>query len=68
MAKKNKPTLYGPDESWQAESDLRTYLEWCAIKKDKKRLESMRKLAKEKVGEMAQASTAAGGNDNDGDE
>jgi hypothetical protein len=67
MAKQKTPRLHGPDAAWQAESDLRTYLEWCVIKKDKTRLAAMRKLAQEKVGDYAKA-TAVGNRDHDGDE
>lgn len=63
MAKnKAKPTLYGPDGNWQAENDLRTYLEWCEVQKDPQRMEAMKKLAKEKLGDYARAASAVGKN------
>jgi len=41
------------DKKWQTDSDLRTLVDACAIRKDKARLKAAQELAKEKVGEMA---------------
>lgn len=43
----------GQDQKWQAESDLRTLTDACAIRKDKKRYAAAQALAKTKLVEMA---------------
>lgn len=40
------------DEKWRAEGDLHTCLEYAKIKKDKKRMAAVKKIAKEKVAEL----------------
>lgn len=63
MAKKTsrmRDVAVGPDRNWQAESDLRTLLDACAIRKDKKRYAAAQAVAKAKLTEMA---VVAGGAD-----
>lgn len=56
MAKKSSPMLAtDSDDRWRAEDDLRTYERWCQIKKDSKRLNAMKRLAKEKLSELQRA-------------
>jgi hypothetical protein len=40
------------DKKWQAESDLRTLLDACAIRKDKARFKAAQAVAKDRVVEM----------------
>ncbi len=57
MAKKRRTKMYGmavgSDRNWQAESDLRTLLDACEIRKDKKRYAAAQAVAKDKLTEMA---------------
>lgn len=56
MARKSRVRDVGvmADQKWQAESDLRTLLDACAIRKDKKRFAAAQSLAKVKLLETAQ--------------
>jgi hypothetical protein len=51
----------GPDQNWQAESDLRILLDACAIRKDKKRYAAAQKVAKAKLVEMAKVAGGEAG-------
>lgn len=56
MNKKSVSSPFANDEArWRAEDDLRTYENWCRIKKDSKRLAAMKRLAKEKLAELQRA-------------
>lgn len=57
---KRKAMVISEDQAWRAESDLHTYLQWCEIQKDSKRMEAMKKLASEKLGDYARAAAAVG--------
>jgi len=63
MAKKSRVAGIGmvSDKKWQAESDLRTLLDACVIRKDKARFKAAQAMAKDKVAEMAKI--AAGDRD-----
>lgn len=54
-AKKSRVQTLGvvSDKKWQAESDLRTLLDACAIRKDKARFKAAQSMAKDRVAEMA---------------
>jgi hypothetical protein len=57
MAKAKKSRVVGisgamTDKKWQAESDLRTLLDACAIRKDKARFKAAQAVAKDRVVEM----------------
>lgn len=41
------------DKNWQARMDLETLMEACRIKKDKKRMEAVKKEAKKRKTELA---------------
>lgn len=62
-AKKTRVAGIGPmvDKKWQADSDLRTLLDACVIRKDKARFKAAQAMAKDKVAEMA--NIAAGDRD-----
>jgi hypothetical protein len=58
MAKAKKSRVVGipgamADKKWRAESDLRTLLDACEIRKDKARFKAAQAMAKDKVAEMA---------------
>lgn len=53
MAKRHSLNTVSEDDSWRVESDLRTLTECEAIKKDPERMKKVRKLAKEKMLEVA---------------
>lgn len=53
------PGLLTADESkWRAEEDLRTLISAQEIRKDKKRMAAVRKLAREKIEKMKNLSKA----------
>lgn len=56
MAKKRRTIGMAPtvDRDWQAEMDLRTLLDACKIRKDKKRMAAASALAKKQLVEVAQ--------------
>lgn len=62
IAKDNSPEI----DEWRVQSDLDTYIRWREIKRDKKRLAAVKKLAEEKLKDYASVANAAG--DHDGDE
>lgn len=54
MAKRRAAGIaLGPDQNWQAESDLRTLMDAEAIEKDTKRYAAACALAKKKMLDMA---------------
>jgi hypothetical protein len=56
MSKKNSnATLGGMDESWRAESDLRTLIEAQVIRNDPKRFKAAQKKAKEQAEALEEA-------------
>jgi len=65
MAKKstksNIPTASAVDNNWQTEEDLRTMMRSCEIRKDKKRMASVKALAKQKRAELDKISAETAG-------
>lgn len=66
MAKKGNDAAISPESDWRVQSDLDTYIRWREIKRDKKRLTAVKKLAEEKLKDYASVANAA--SDHDGDE
>ena len=52
-------TMPGMDAEYTAEMDLRTLLEADEVREDKKRMDAVRKLAKEKLVDIAKISVLA---------
>lgn len=50
---------------WRVQSDLDTYLRWREIKRDKKRLQAVKELAKEKLTDYATIAGSESDNDSD---
>lgn len=53
MAKRHSLNTVSEDDAWKVESDLRTLMEAEVIEKDPERMKKVRKLAKEKMLEVA---------------
>lgn len=53
MAKKQSHIVGMKEHDWEAEEDLRTFMRYCEIKKDPKRMAKVRELAKGKLTEIA---------------
>lgn len=51
----------GMDRDWQAEADLRTLMDACKIRKDKKRLAAAQAQAKKQLMEVAAVASGEGG-------
>ena len=59
---KNQPIgIDAEEKKWRAEDDLRTLTRAEEIKKDKSRMDAVRKLAKERLEEMQKFMTADSG-------
>ena len=56
---KKMMAMPGMDAEYAAEMDLKTLLEADEIREDKKRMDAVRKLAKEKLVDIAKISTLA---------
>jgi hypothetical protein len=65
MAKRKRSAVAGiatgVPQDWQAESDLRTLIDACEIRKDKKRYAAAQALAKDKLTEMAKVAGGEAG-------
>jgi hypothetical protein len=66
MAKNKAVAAIDAADDWRVQSDLDTYIRWREIKRDKKRLAAVKKLAEEKLKDYASAANTV--SDNDGDE
>lgn len=64
MAKKSSNAVVSMDmRDWESEEDLRAYMRVCEIKKDKKRMARVHKLAQAKLEEAAKVAAATGGDE-----
>ena len=74
MAKNSaKAVLTAATDEWQAQTDLDCLMRASEIRKDKKRMDAVRKIAKERLAELAKVAVdvdndPASEPDNDGDE
>jgi hypothetical protein len=66
MAKNKAVAAIDEANDWRVQSDLDTYIRWREIKRDKKRLAAVKKLAEEKLKDYASVANTV--SDNDGDE
>jgi hypothetical protein len=66
MAKNKAVAAIDEANDWRAQSDLDTYIRWREIKRDKKRLAAVKKLAEKKLKDYATVANTV--SDNDGDE
>lgn len=55
-SQKVESALTTMDNKWRAENDLNTLMQACEIKKDKKRMDAVRVLAKDRLAELAKVS------------
>lgn len=59
------PKAIPMDDKWRAEDDLHTWTRYCEIKKDPKRMAAVKKLAAERLAEMAMIAHETGGKGDD---
>jgi len=53
MARKTNSVVGMKDHDWQAEDDLHTFMRYCEVKKDPKRMAKVKELAKKKLTDIA---------------